>query len=730
MKQLLLAILFLALLPTLALAGYGGELEVNAATDVKVGPFVDVDGITPQADIGDPGTDLDGVDTAYLMKHSSADNEAIDITSGDLGLTWDDIDNATGYYNLSLTASEVDTEGMLTITITDNDECLPVSMHYMVLSEAAYNSKYGVDDDDSGYMRVDVMESGDTAQTANDNGADINTLITGVNIASCDADAIEPGDLKTDAIDADALAADAATEIIDNFETQSAADPTEFNVNIKEINDIATQLQFLMDASTTINADADLTTIVVDKSILSHVMTPAANTDTYRASTDSLEAIKVFADTIKAETVLILADTDDIGAAGIGLTDVSLATDAVDADALKADAATQITNDWESQSQTDPTGFHVNLYEINDVVTQLQMLIDATTTKAADEDLEPVVVAGSVIAHIAATGADITTFKPSTDSLQSTRDAITEANPQNHTCDSVADNAGTPGASVHTEVHTDDGTDFTCAPDGGGIDQEFTFTMGTGRTPLTVQINGYFAADPPGAEVVDVYAYNYVTTADEAISDGATQMDDQAADQNYQYSLTADHYQVADGEVKISLKSTSTDTDEILYLDMIHLTSVASEASGLSLNAIEEGVWNHPYSHGHDEGSMGYVLGHISVSYGTLDSATDATQFKITSVQGALSSNNDAYNGMLIRLEDKTDDVYEVRRIIDYIAADPEIIVDKAFSFTPVAADDYYIMSTGYSDVNISHVGGTAQTANDMSGDIDDVKLWIDRAPF
>lgn len=61
-------------------------------------------------------------------------------------------------------------------------------------------------------------------------------------------------------------------------------------VDVTQINTIATQLQMLMDASTTINADADLTGVVVDKSVLSHIMTPAADTSTYNASEDSLEA--------------------------------------------------------------------------------------------------------------------------------------------------------------------------------------------------------------------------------------------------------------------------------------------------------------------------------------------------------------------------------------------------------------------------------------------------------
>ncbi len=181
MKRILLAILFVALTATPSFAAFGGDLKANTAVDVKIGPFVDVgDGFTPQTDIGDPdiANDLDGTDESYLIKHGAADNGAIQLNSGGQDLTWDQIDNMDGYYNLSLGTAETNTEGMLTIIIQDDSECLPVSMHYMVLSEAAYNSKYGADDDGTGYMRVDGYEVNDTGQTANDNSADINDILT------------------------------------------------------------------------------------------------------------------------------------------------------------------------------------------------------------------------------------------------------------------------------------------------------------------------------------------------------------------------------------------------------------------------------------------------------------------------------------------------------------------------------------------------------------------------
>ncbi len=110
---------------------------------------------------------------------------------------------------------------------------------------------------------VDVQTVSGTAQTGNDNGADINTLITEM--------AKVPKSDSNVSWNATALGAIEA-EAVDALES--------FN------------LDKVAGVSTGVAADGDLTTIVVDGSILSHMMTPAADTSTYRASTDSQEALR------------------------------------------------------------------------------------------------------------------------------------------------------------------------------------------------------------------------------------------------------------------------------------------------------------------------------------------------------------------------------------------------------------------------------------------------------
>ena len=111
--------------------------------------------------------------------------------------------------------------------------------------------------------------------------------------------------------------------------------------------------------------------------------------------------------------------------------------------------------------------------------------------------------------------------------------------------------------------------------------------------------------------------------------------------------------------------------------------------------------------------------------HGDIVSATDASQFIIDS--GVAT--NDAYNGMIITIEDKTDDHYEIRRIVDYVGATKEITLDRALSFTPVALDDFYIMNGAYANVNtdcIEEVDATTQIDAVITANASIVDILLD----
>lgn len=131
------------------------ELRANTQVIVAIGPFVDVgDAFTPET-----GITLGAADEAELLKHGST--TTVDIA----GNTWAAITGVDGHYGLTLSTTDTNTEGMLTVVVQDDSVCLPVKHQFMVLAEAAWDSKYVAKDD--GFMDVNIKTIGraDTQET-------------------------------------------------------------------------------------------------------------------------------------------------------------------------------------------------------------------------------------------------------------------------------------------------------------------------------------------------------------------------------------------------------------------------------------------------------------------------------------------------------------------------------------------------------------------------------------
>ena len=433
------------------------HLEANTGVDVRMGPFVDVgDGFTPQTDIGNPDTNLTGVDEAELLKHNGA--ATVDITAR----TWAAVTGCDGWYDLTLTTDDTNTEGLLDIVIQDDSDCLPVHKSFMVLSQAAYESLYGVKD--SGLMQVDLVTVNDTAtqleqlmdldtgEVADANldgivvdgsvlshlmtttaltdaynattdslsalGTDVDTIITGVNVTSIGNDVITPASVDEDAdftiqalsitnqLDAGSVVIDDGIAITCSTDSKSAIKATggataghalELIGTGTGLDVDAANLNYLAGITTGVAADADLTSYVADGSILSHVMTLGADTDKYQASTDSLQGQR---DTLPAANATALA----------------------------------------TAMQADPTDYHVNLKEINDTATQLEQLMDLTTGINADADLTSVVVDKSILSHVMTPAANTDTYNASTDSLE-TIGGLTAATAIEAAVDAALENA-------------------------------------------------------------------------------------------------------------------------------------------------------------------------------------------------------------------------------------------------------------------------------------------------
>ena len=129
------------------------ELRQGTAIKVRVGDFVDiVDGrLIPVA------VTLAGADEAELLKHNGAATVSIAAN------TWAAVTDCDGWYDLTLSTDDTDTLGMLTVVVQDDDVCLPVHIHFAVITQQAWDSKYSTDT-----LQVDVTQIGGVAQSATD----------------------------------------------------------------------------------------------------------------------------------------------------------------------------------------------------------------------------------------------------------------------------------------------------------------------------------------------------------------------------------------------------------------------------------------------------------------------------------------------------------------------------------------------------------------------------------
>lgn len=119
-------------------------LKANTSIKVRIGPFVDVtDGYTPET-----GITLGAADEAELLKNNGAATTSIAAN------TWAAVTGCDGWYDLTLSTDDTNTEGLITIVVQDDSECLPVFAHFMVLAEAAFDSMFVAKD--TGYMDVNV----------------------------------------------------------------------------------------------------------------------------------------------------------------------------------------------------------------------------------------------------------------------------------------------------------------------------------------------------------------------------------------------------------------------------------------------------------------------------------------------------------------------------------------------------------------------------------------------
>ena len=121
-------------------------LKADTTVIVRIGPAVDIsDGFTCLATL-----DISTADYAYISENGGTET---DIS----GNTWAAVASVTGWYDLTLTAAQLDTEGPLTVMIYDVSLCLPIFKEFMVVNANVYDSLFAAAATD--YLQVDMIQA-------------------------------------------------------------------------------------------------------------------------------------------------------------------------------------------------------------------------------------------------------------------------------------------------------------------------------------------------------------------------------------------------------------------------------------------------------------------------------------------------------------------------------------------------------------------------------------------
>lgn len=233
------------------------RLKKSTAKIVRVGPALDVtDGVTPET-----GITLSGADSAALCK---SDGTVTSITSN----TWSAVSGMDGYYNLTLTAANVDTVGQLMISILDAGTMFPIKAEFEVVDGTVY----------------DTFVSGDEP------------IATEASIADAICDEALSGHTTAGTV------GKAISDIIED----TAAMATTINARIE-----AYGLDHLVSTSV-VGAD------VADNSIIARLVSKSATADwdSFVNTTDALEAISDAAVSVDATSVWGVVRGDHVWAAG------------------------------------------------------------------------------------------------------------------------------------------------------------------------------------------------------------------------------------------------------------------------------------------------------------------------------------------------------------------------------------------------------------------------------
>ncbi len=305
------------------------------------------------------------------------------------------------------------------------------------------------------------------------------------------------------------------------------------------------------------------------------------------------------------------------------------------------------------------------------------------------------------------------------DSAWLTGTAAATANTADADGDNVQD--GSVTANLITDTYTDDGVKWTIADnDGSGLDVRMTFTLGTDKTASSFQLNGYFDGGPN--RYVNMFAWNYMTTAFDQLSDAGSRLDNESSDQNYgPFILLTSHQQSSDGEVIVRFFSDNSNSGDDLYLDQVLIDAIGT--GGFTLNDIADAVASHNVLTHADHASLGFQV-HMA---GVITSYAVTTQNTASSFTcSSLPATTNYYQYHRIRVHDEINDIYSDSWILSMDNAGA-VILGRALAFIPDTDSELFLRDSIISPVEI-WADETAATRILTALDEDDTAIDLDNS--
>ena len=241
-----------------------------------------------------------------------------------------------------------------------------------------------------------------------------------------------------------------------------------------------------------------------------------------------------------------------------------------------------------------------------------------------------------------------------------------------------------------------------------------SFNLGV-RIPNSVTVVGYLTAgNPTNGGFIDVYAYNYTTSAYGLISNAANRMANAASNITYSYILNGAINVNGIGQAQLLFVATRTNTSDTLNLDYVIVNAIA----GVSVSDIANAVWSYNIQPFDGSYTAGAILGHSVEFNGVVTSAISKLQFQV----GSLPTSAGIYDNYFINVHNAILGISETRTI-QSMDVDGLITLRTPFMNSPNLSDLVQITTI---DNSTSLFEGIVISATSTTITIDNSPVLID----